>query len=503
MKWTEEEINIIKNNFENMTDEELTILLPGRSKCSIECKRKKLGYLRPQFKKYSFQDVLDEFAKQDNYILLSSEDEYNDCNSKMRYICKKHKDKGEQYITLNHISSGRGCYYCGREITENAHIIDLDKEYDKQLCESKNFTYVDTIREKGKITIIFICNEHKELGKQHMTKYNMERSIKGCKYCCGKELPEWYVFKKAKEINPNIILLDSYTNLTSRMKCFCKKHNCETSKSMQEILKGQGCYYCGCEKLSESSILSHDTVQSKISKINPHVTLIEYKGATGQSKCYCNKHNRYFYKCYYALSHNKNSGCELCYAENLRENQGMGIEEFKNRLHEVHPELMVIGEYINNCTPIKLYCTIHDYTFFINPVDALKRISCCDKSRVNYKEEYVCSFIEDTYGFSITRQMKFDGCKDKKVLPFDIYLNDYNTLIEFQGEQHYRPVRFGDESFEEAKEKFEYTKKHDEIKKKYCIDNNIPLIEIPYWKFDDLEYYLFDKFVELHILEEI
>ena len=43
---------------------------------------------------------------------------------------------------------------------------------------------------------------------------------------------------------------------------------------MQEILKGQGCYYCGCEKLSESSILSHDTVQSKISKINPHVTLI-------------------------------------------------------------------------------------------------------------------------------------------------------------------------------------------------------------------------------------
>lgn len=46
-------------------------------------------------------------------------------------------------------------------------------------------------------------------------------------------------------------------------------------------------------------------------------------------------------------------------------------------------------------------------------------------------------------------------------------------------------------------------KKHDEIKKKYCIDNNIPLIEIPYWEFDDLEYYLFDKFVELHILEEI
>ena len=43
---------------DNMTDEELTILLPGRSKCSIECKRKKLGYLRPQFKKYNFHKCI-------------------------------------------------------------------------------------------------------------------------------------------------------------------------------------------------------------------------------------------------------------------------------------------------------------------------------------------------------------------------------------------------------------------------------------------------------------
>ena len=130
-------------------------------------------------------------------------------------------------------------------------MIDFDKEYDKQLCESNNFEYIDTIREKGKVTIAFLCNNHRELGEQHMPKTNMERDIKGCKYCAGKELPEWYVLKKAKEVNPYIDLLEPYKNLTTRMNCFCTKHNCNTRKTMQEILKGQGCYHCGIEKLSE------------------------------------------------------------------------------------------------------------------------------------------------------------------------------------------------------------------------------------------------------------
>ena len=101
---------------------------------------------------------------------------------------------------------------------------------------------------------------------------------------------------------------------------------------------------------------------------------------------------------------------------------------FKKRLKEIHPELVVTGEYINNCTPIKIYCTAHDYTFSSKPVDILKRINCCDKSRKTYKEEYICSFIEETYGFLITRQKKFDDCKDKNYLPFDIYLDDYNRI---------------------------------------------------------------------------
>ena len=60
-------------------------------------------------------------------------------------------------------------------------------------------------------------------------------------------------------------------------------------------------------------------------------------------------------------------------------------------------------------------------------------------------------------------------------LRFDFFLPEYNTLIEYQGEQHYRsvPLFGGDEGYKRRQE-------NDRIKRDYCKSNNIKLIEIPY-----------------------
>jgi len=69
--------------------------------------------------------------------------------------------------------------------------------------------------------------------------------------------------------------------------------------------------------------------------------------------------------------------------------------------------------------------------------------------------------------------------------------------IEYQGEQHYRPVSiFGGE------DSFKSQIKRDKIKKKYCKSNNIELLIIPYWKIEDAEKTLIKKFRrELCLLE--
>ena len=81
-------------------------------------------------------------------------------------------------------------------------------------------------------------------------------------------------------------------------------------------------------------------------------------------------------------------------------------------------------------------------------------------------------------------------------------MDDFNTVIEFDGKQHYAPVQFGGISYNEAKKLHSITQKHDEMKNVYCEKNNMNLIRIPYWELNDIEYYLFDKLSKLNIIIE-
>lgn len=75
-------------------------------------------------------------------------------------------------------------------------------------------------------------------------------------------------------------------------------------------------------------------------------------------------------------------------------------------------------------------------------------------------------------------QYKFSDCFFKSPnnpLRFDFYLPDYNICIEYNGEQHYKAIDwFG------GLEKFEEQKRRDTIKKEYCKEKGIKLIEVAY-----------------------
>ena len=77
----------------------------------------------------------------------------------------------------------------------------------------------------------------------------------------------------------------------------------------------------------------------------------------------------------------------------------------------------------------------------------------------------------------------FNDCRfsdTNKIARFDFYVNN-TYIIEFDGIQHFKAT-----SGWNTQEKYEQTRAHDEIKNKYCKDNNIPLIRIPYTHLQDL-----------------
>lgn len=68
-------------------------------------------------------------------------------------------------------------------------------------------------------------------------------------------------------------------------------------------------------------------------------------------------------------------------------------------------------------------------------------------------------------------------------LRYDIYIPNTNTLIEVNGSQHYMAF-----SYFGGNEKFKIQLEHDKRKREYAKNNNIRLIEIPYWEFKTNEY---------------
>lgn len=72
----------------------------------------------------------------------------------------------------------------------------------------------------------------------------------------------------------------------------------------------------------------------------------------------------------------------------------------------------------------------------------------------------------------------FPDCRHKLPLRFDFAVLDKNDnlkgLIEYQGRQHYQPVRrYGLKAFKSQQLR-------DSIKVSYCLQNNIPLLHIPF-----------------------
>jgi len=67
-------------------------------------------------------------------------------------------------------------------------------------------------------------------------------------------------------------------------------------------------------------------------------------------------------------------------------------------------------------------------------------------------------------------------------------------VIEFDGEQHERPVTFGGMSKDRALKIYEETKQRDKLKNKYCKENNIELLRIPYSKLNSINKILKRKF---------
>ena len=202
--------------------------------------------------------------------------------------------------------------------------------------------------------------------------------------------------------------------------------------------------------------------------------------------------------------YDRQQGCKYCSIDNNAEKHRVSEDECKELCRNVG--LKYMKSYIKNQhTHIDFICSDHEHkgiqTFSITRLRQSK-YGCKYCNMVKYKNEEIINDVLLSWNLKFERQQCFDDCRDKNAMPFDFYIPCYNLLIEYQGEHHYQVIRRGSMTQEEALENFRLIQYHDQIKRDYCLSNNINYIEIPYWENQDLPNYLFDKFIEYGFIKE-
>ena len=140
---------------------------------------------------------------------------------------------------------------------------------------------------------------------------------------------------------------------------------------------------------------------------------------------------------------------------------------------------------------IEMRCSCGRLFYITSNPSKLKRCggkcSFCNQS-ISINERKVKDFL-DGLNIKYKMQYTFNSCRNKKPLHFDFHLDDYDILIEIDGEQHFEAVRFGGISEDKAIENFKKQQLKDKIKDDFCKKNHIPLLRIPYWEFNNEETY--------------
>jgi len=305
--------------------------------------------------------------------------------------------------------------------------------------------------------------------------------------------------------------LVEYVNFRSKVKIICIKHNHTFEISPKDhTIHQRGCPKCGYERTKNSLT---GTLEEFLKRSKKHhgdkydYSLVDWKNASEKVKIICPTHGIFEQL---PTTHQRGFGCFKC-ASILRGDKQRKPKKIKviKKVHKYNTKIFIekvniihndkynysktnYDGYYKNVTII---CPNHgEYTQKAG--DHLNGNGCpkCNRSK---GEEIINIYLMNNR-IKFKEQKRFIGLKDKSSLKFDFYLPDHNLCIEFDGEQHFRPVDYsrGRLSNEELLNQFKDIQRKDIMKNQYCLNNNINILRIPYINIDQIDN-IIDNYLKL------
>lgn len=379
--------------------------------------------------------------------------------------------------TPNNLLRGHGCpncYYtnkCGKMPEEklNEYIEEIYSKIDDLILLNKpKQVYGDWLCK---------CKNCGNEWKSNLNNLLHLNNNKSCPYCNGRMLD----IEKFKAVlkDKNFTVNNIPTKFLENIKCHCNKCGYEWNTKPTNILKIKGCPKCLNPKRK-----SHKEFLKDLEDRNIQVELLSP---------YINYTTKIKRKCLMCEDISEmlpcdilNGCCKGCYKDKMRKHFAMPHEVFCDKFYSKYGKnYKILSNYVNTKTKIDVKHKICGETFSFLPSNMQNPSTCicpcCYNKNSNGERFLQKYFYENNIEYEIHKT--FDDLKGVKNghLSYDFYLKDKNLLIEYQGIQHYQPVKvFG------GNEKFAIQQEHDKRKRHYATNNNIKLLEIPYWEYDNI-----------------
>ena len=301
-------------------------------------------------------------------------------------------------------------------------------------------------------------------------------------YCFGSPRKTHEQFsKEVKNLGGNeYILLSKYKNNREKVKIKHKVCSYEYEVSPSHFIQGKRCPKCA-GNIPYTPEEFKEKVRSLVG--TEYTLLTDYERS---AKKVIFKHN----VCGNEFSMTPNDfvtgrGCPHCFGKFTKT-----PEQFRKEVYElVGDEYYFKENYINAHTKILAVHNKCGFEWKISP-DSFLRSTRCPKCSFSKGETAISEWL-DKNNIRYAVEYSFPDCRYEVVLRFDFAVFDNNDkirlLIEYDGKQHFKPIQFGDLSEKQMIERLKETQLRDKIKDDYCKEKQIPLLRIPYTKFEYID----------------
>ena len=179
-------------------------------------------------------------------------------------------------------------------------------------------------------------------------------------------------------------------------------------------------------------------------------------------------------------------GCRGCSIDRAKSRYTSNLSEFVEKAIKVHGVNFKYTKAIYITARIKMIITCIKHGDFLQSPDSHLRGHGCIKCFSSKPEKVIRSFLKN-HNICFEEQVRFNSCKDKRTLPFDFVLEKIKTIIEYNGELHYKRFFFNSYGRKKRFNDLKTTKRHDAIKTRWAKDNGYRLLRIPYTEFNNIE----------------